>query len=176
MKKRIQEVVVVEGKTDTAVLKELFDVDTIETSGSGINDDIIALIETAAKTRGVIVLTDPDYPGQQIRHKIVAAVPEAKHAFVAKKDARGAKKLGIAEARKEAIIQALEEAVSFSSAQESLSWQDFIALDIIGDKKKRLHVYEVFHLGYGNAKTLFKRLNMIGATYDDVREALSSFQ
>ena len=60
--RKIKEVVVVEGKTDTATLKQLFDVDTIETSGSGINEDILSLIKTAAKTRGVIVLTDPDYP------------------------------------------------------------------------------------------------------------------
>ena len=58
--RKIKEVVVVEGKTDTATLKQLFDVDTIETSGSGINEDILSLIKTAAQTRGVIVLTDPD--------------------------------------------------------------------------------------------------------------------
>ena len=52
--RKIKEVVVVEGKTDTATLKQLFDVDTIETSGSGINEDILSLIKTAAKTRGVI--------------------------------------------------------------------------------------------------------------------------
>lgn len=39
--KRIQEVIVVEGKTDTATLQQLFDVDTIETSGSGINEAIL---------------------------------------------------------------------------------------------------------------------------------------
>lgn len=176
MKKRIQEVVVVEGKTDTAVLKELYDVDTIETSGSGINDEIMTLIKTAARTRGVIVLTDPDYPGQQIRHKIEAAVPEAKHAFVAKKDARGDKKLGIAEAKKEAIVEALNQAVTFTQASQSITYPEFIALGIIGDKKKRLHVYEALHLGYGNAKTLFKRLNMIGATYQDVADILDSFE
>ena len=41
--RKIKEVVVVEGKTDTATLKQLFDVDTIETSGSGINEDILSL-------------------------------------------------------------------------------------------------------------------------------------
>ncbi len=54
--RKIKEVVVVEGKTDTATLKQLFDVDTIETSGSGINEDILSLIKTAASTRGVIIL------------------------------------------------------------------------------------------------------------------------
>ena len=135
--KRIQEVIVVEGKTDTATLQQLFDVDTIETSGSGINEDILQQIETASKTRGVIILTDPDYPGQQIRNKIIARVPNAKHAFVKKKDAIGKKKLGIAEARHEAIIEALENTVQFREREDTLSWQDFISLDIIGDHEKR---------------------------------------
>lgn len=163
-----------EGKTDTATLKQLFDVDTIETSGSGINEDILSLIKTAAKTRGVIVLTDPDYPGTQIRNKVIQAVPNAKHAFVAKKDAKGVKKLGIAEARHDAIIEALENAVTFSDAKESITWDEFIDLDVLGNKKRRLQVYDAFHLGYGNAKALFKRLNMMGITKEEVLKALKS--
>ena len=93
--KRIQEVIVVEGKTDTATLQQLFDVDTIETSGSGINEAILQQIETAAKTRGVIILTDPDYPGQQIRNRIIARVPNAKHAFVPVEDATDNDDIGI---------------------------------------------------------------------------------
>lgn len=172
--RKIKEVVVVEGKTDTATLKQLFDVDTIETSGSGINEDILSLIKTAAKTRGVIVLTDPDYPGTQIRNKVIQAVPNAKHAFVAKKDAKGVKKLGIAEAKHDAIIEALENAVTFSDAKESISWDEFIDLDVLGNKKRRLQVYDAFHLGYGNAKALFKRLNMMGITKEEVLKALKS--
>ena len=89
--KRIKEVVVVEGKTDTATLKQLFDVDTIETHGSAINKKTIDLIKTTAQNRGVIILTDPDGPGKRMCDKAVQAVPNAKHAFVAQKDAGGKK-------------------------------------------------------------------------------------
>ena len=173
--RKIKEVVVVEGKTDTATLKQLFDVDTIETSGSGINEDILSLIKTAAQTRGVIVLTDPDYPGTQIRNKVIQAVPNAKHAFVAKKDAKGVKKLGIAEARHEAIIEALENTVQFSDREDTLSWQEFLSLDIIGDHEKRDYLYHTYRLGHGNNKALFKRLNMIGVTKSDIEEKLKSY-
>ena len=60
--KRINEIVVVEGKTDSQLLKELYDVDTIETHGLGLDDKTLELIKEASNTRGVIVLTDPDYP------------------------------------------------------------------------------------------------------------------
>ena len=44
---------------------------------------------------------------------------------------------------------------------------------IIGNKEKRLLIYDLFHLGYGNAKTLFKRLNMAGIEKKDILEKLN---
>ena len=162
--KRINEIVVVEGKTDSQLLKELYDVDTIETHGLGLDE----------KTRGVIVLTDPDYPGLKIRNQVEKYVQNCKHAFVDRKDAIGRKKLGIAEANKEAVKKAIENVVTFSNQEESISWKEFLELDIIGDKKKRLKVYDLFHLGYGNAKTLFKRLNMVGISREMIEKELEN--
>jgi len=173
IKKTIKEIIVVEGKTDTAVLQSLFDVDTIETKGLALTDETLELIRTASETRGVIILTDPDYPGQNIRHRIEQAIPSARHAFIKKQDAIGEKKLGVAEARHDAIIQAIEQAVTFTKSQQTLTWNEFVELDIIGSKKRRNDVYEAFHLGYGNNKTLYKRLNMIGATKSKVEAALN---
>lgn len=166
--KKIKEVIVVEGKTDTAIIKKLFDADTIETHGLAMNEKVLDYIEKAQQSRGVIVLTDPDYPGMKIRQKIIDRIPQAKHAFVDKKDAIGEKKLGIAEAREEAIIKALENVVTFSDNQQSITWEEFISLDIIGNKQRRLMIYDTFHLGYGNAKTLFKRLNLAHITKQDI--------
>lgn len=170
--KRINEVIIVEGKTDTALLKELYDVDTIETHGLAIDDETVELIRKVSQTRGIIILTDPDYPGMKIRNRINEEIKGCKNAFVAKKDATGKKKLGIAEARKESIIEALENVVTFSPAQESITWQEFLSLDIVGNKQKRLQIYEIFHLGYGNVKTLFKRLNMTGITKNMILKEL----
>ena len=171
--KKIKEIVVVEGKTDTALLKELFEVDTIETHGLAIDQNTLELIKEASERRGIIVLTDPDFPGKKIRDQIQAVVPNCQHAFVAKKDAIGKKKLGIAEAKKEAVIAALENMVTFDATKESISWNEFLELDIIGNKQRRLAVYDLFNLGYGNVKTLFKRLNMVGISKEDIVRGLS---
>lgn len=171
--KKIKEVIVVEGKTDTAIIKKLFDADTIETHGMAMDEKILDIIEQTDKARGIIVLTDPDYPGMQIRNRIMERVPQAKHAFVDKKDAIGKKKLGIAEAREDAIIAALENVVSFSDDKQTITWEEFISLDIIGDKQRRLQIYDLYHLGYGNAKTLFKRLNLAHITKQDILNRLS---
>ena len=42
-------------------------------------------IQHAQETRGVIVFTDPDYPGRRIRAIIEEHVPGVKHAFLEKK-------------------------------------------------------------------------------------------
>lgn len=170
--KKIKEIIVVEGKSDTALLKELFEVDTIETHGLALDKKTLELIKEANKTRGVIVLTDPDFPGKKIRDQIQTVVPNCKHAFVSKKDATGKKKLGIAEANKEAVVLALENMVSFDVDNQSITWHEFIDLDIIGNKQRRLLVYDLFNLGYGNVKTLFKRLNMVGISKEDVLKKL----
>jgi len=172
--KKINEIVVVEGKTDSAILKELFEVDTIETHGLALDQKTLELIKKVSQTRGIIILTDPDYPGMKIRNQINDAVDNCKNAFVLKKDAIGKKKLGIAEARKEAIIEALENVVSFSNREESITWNEFLSLDIIGNKKRRIFIYESFHLGYGNVKTLFKRLNMVGITKNMILKELEN--
>lgn len=166
--KKIKEIVVVEGKSDTALLKKLFEVDTIETHGLALDKKTLELIKQANESRGIIVLTDPDFPGKKIRDQIQAVVPNCKHAFVSKENARGKKKLGIAEAKKEAVIAALENMVSFDNEKQSITWNEFISLDIIGNKKRRILVYDLFNLGYGNVKTLFKRLNMVGISKADI--------
>ena len=150
--KRINEIVVVEGKTDSQLLKELYDVDTIETHGLGLDEKTLELIKEASKTRGVIVLTDPDYPGLKIRNQVEKYVQNCKHA----------------------LKKAIENVVTFSNQEESISWKEFLELDIIGDKKKRLKVYDLFHLGYGNAKTLFKRLNMVGISREMIEKELEN--
>ena len=84
-KPKIEEIIVVEGKDDTRRLQEVFDVDTIETIGSAIDDTILDQIEHAQETRGVIVFTDPDFSGEKIRKIIMEVVPDAKHAFLDRK-------------------------------------------------------------------------------------------
>ncbi|EPC52709.1 hypothetical protein Lpp123_08817, partial [Lacticaseibacillus paracasei subsp. paracasei Lpp123] len=80
----IKQVVVVEGRDDTKRLKETFGaIDTIETRGSAIDEATLERIRQAQAKRGVIVLTDPDFPGEKIRKTISRAVPGVTHASAA---------------------------------------------------------------------------------------------
>ena len=81
---KIQQVIVVEGKTDTNHLKKLFNVDTIETNGSALNSCTLNLIKKAAETKGVILFLDPDYTGNLIRKKISQHLDKFDEAFIIK--------------------------------------------------------------------------------------------
>ena len=65
----IQEMIVVEGQNDTNTLRRFFDCDTIETGGNRVDKATLERIEAAAATRGVIIFTDPDSPGESIRRR-----------------------------------------------------------------------------------------------------------
>ncbi len=84
---RFKQIIVVEGKDDTAAIKRAVEADTIETNGSALNDSVIAQIKLAKQRRGVIIFTDPDYPGERIRRIINEQVPGCGHAFLPKQEA-----------------------------------------------------------------------------------------
>ena len=72
---KINEFVVVEGRDDTVNVKRAVDCDTIETNGSAITKETLEVIKQAHEKRGVIVLTDPDFPGDKIRNTIKQYIP-----------------------------------------------------------------------------------------------------
>lgn len=167
----IKEVIVVEGQNDTKNLKKYFDVETIETHGLGLKQETIKLIEEINNTRGVILLLDPDSPGEKIRKRINDAIPNLKNAFLMKEDARTFKKVGIEHANKEVLEEALNNLISYSDSLDSLSYSDFIDLGLVSkddSSKKREEISRKYHLGKCNAKTLFKRLNLIGLRKEDL--------
>ena len=83
-----KEVIVVEGRDDTRRLKEVYpEVETIETNGSAINQEVLDRIKVLQEQRGVIVFTDPDFPGNKIRQAVMQYVPDCKHAHLQKGDA-----------------------------------------------------------------------------------------
>lgn len=170
MKQHIKEIIVVEGKNDTNTLQSFFDCDTIETGGDQVNEKTIERVRQAQKTRGVIIFTDPDTPGEHIRRLIGSSVSGCKHAFINKEKAKTPKKVGVEHASKEDLWDALCHYVTFENKEEVLSWQDFIDLGLVGNKDLRFQVCEDFHIGPCNAKTCFKRLNQMNVTKEEIEE------
>ncbi|WP_046173299.1 ribonuclease M5 [Domibacillus indicus] len=176
---KIKEIIVVEGKDDTVKIKLAVDADTIETKGSAINDDIIEQIRHAQKTRGVIILTDPDYPGQRIRSLIADRVPGCRHAFLPKKEAieKHGRGVGIEHASVDSIRKALSDAQYMNEeAAEQITKEDLISAGLIGGPSaasRREALGQKLKIGYVNGKQLHKRLLMFQITQERFAEALA---
>lgn len=175
---KIKEVIVVEGKSDYTLLKSFLDVEIIITNGSEISKETLELIKKANETRGVIVLTDPDYPGMQIRNKINNYTTGCKNAFVEKSKAIKGKKVGIAETRKEDILLALENVVTFTDVKVGdVSYNDLYEFGFVGkidSKTKREKVSNYYHLGWCNGKNFLRRINMFGITIEMIKEVIEN--
>jgi ribonuclease M5 len=176
---KIKEIIVVEGRDDTVAIQRAVDADTIETNGSAIGKQVIEQIKLARDRRGVIVLTDPDYPGERIRKIIAQKVPGCKHAFLPKKDALSKRgdDLGVENASPEAIRLSLRDAQQEEEEWvEQVSLEELLALGLIGGKKarsRREHLGDLLKIGYTNGKQLYKRLIMFKIRAEEFSEALS---
>lgn len=158
----IDALVVVEGHHDTAALKRVFDVETIETGGLQLRPQTLETIAAMAKSRDIIIFTDPDSPGEVIRRRVAAVCPDAKHIFIEKKKARTAKKVGVEHASDQDLLDAFFHVLSLDPRRESLSWAEYVDCGLTGNRKLRELVCSSLHIGPCNNKTCFKRLNQMG--------------
>ncbi len=179
-KKKIKETIVVEGKNDSKVLKAIFDCETIETGGTSLSTSVFEQIEEAIKQTGVIIFTDPDTPGNQIRTKIKQKYSQVKEAFIPKKKAKTTKKVGVEHAKKEDIINALEHVMTFSPTKKSdLCLWDMIDLGLSSAKyadERREFIGEKLHIGNANTKTFLHRLKHYGIQKEELQELIKLWQ
>ncbi len=177
----IEEVIVVEGKDDTTAIKRAVGADTIETNGSAISAETLRRIQHAHTKRGVIVFTDPDYPGRRIRAIIEEQVPGVKHAFLPKEKtiAKNGKGLGIEHAADEDIRLALQNVYTPRITQnqtEEIPLHLLMRSRLIGhpaSKVRRDRLGELLQIGYTNGKQLQKRLSMFQIEINQFEEALA---
>lgn len=170
----IDAIVIVEGKTDTIKLKSLFEVETIETDGFRCRKEIINLIKNVAKHKKIIIFTDPDLVGEKIRKILCENLDEFDQCFITKKDmVKNSKKIGIAEAKPEALIEALKNSFTYNKFSKSISWEQYIDLELINNKAKRINLCKRLKISYSNNKQLFKRLNMLNLSLNEIKKILN---
>ena len=173
-KKKIKEVIVVEGRDDTAAINRAVDAITIETHGFGMPEYIWPAIEKAYKSQGIIIFTDPDYAGEKIRKKVLERFPEAKQAFLPKGKALKKGNIGVENAKPEDIVEALTKFHCTSANNEKIfTEEDLFAAGLIGEsdsKDRREKLGNLLAIGYGNGKTFLKKLNSFNITKEEFYE------
>lgn len=173
---KIKEVIVVEGKNDTMKINQAVNAYTIETNGSAINKETLNQIAHAKEKRGVIIFTDPDYPGERIRRIVEEYVPGCKHAFLTQDEARDNKSkinnLGIENASIETVKKALSQVYERELKQiNEITKNDLIKYGLVGgegSKERREKLGKNLRIGYANGKQLLKRLSMFNIQKEDL--------
>ena len=150
-KRKIPEVIVVEGKDDTANLRRFYEVDTYETRGSAIMQEV-----------------------PQAKHAFLnrgEAVPKSK--------TKG-RSLGVEHASFEDLEKALAGLVGSYEDENffDITKTDLMRLGLLmgnDSRKRREYLGEALRIGYCNGKQLIKRLELFGICLAQVEEAMASY-
>lgn len=172
----IKEIIVVEGRSDVSAVKKAVDAEIIATSGFGITEETIKLIKQAAKTKGIIILTDPDYAGKKIRQIISREIENCKHAFIPRDKATKNGNIGVENASPEQIIKALENARAEQIAKrDEFTLEDLIINKLTGNanaSKRRNEIGQILNIGHCSSKQFLKRLNNYNVSREEFEEAV----
>lgn len=192
----IKEAIIVEGRDDVEVVRRAVDALIIPTHGFGITAQTYELIARAYEEKGIIILTDPDFSGEEIRRKLAARFPKAKHAYVARELATRNGDIGIENARPEDVLEAINKAHapcdSKSEAEttanadkaasaeqigkiEKIEKKELVRLGLVGTEGAsllRAKTAEKLGIGYGNSKGLLRMLNGYGISIEELEKAV----
>lgn len=175
-KLKIKEAIVVEGRDDTAAVQAAVEALIIETHGFGITGETWKLLEKAYDEKGLIIMTDPDYSGEEIRRRLSEKFPESKHVYMPRKKAVKKNDIGIENSSPEDIVQALEK-VAFTRNESSdfFTVKDIEEAGLAGGakaKERREALGAALGIGYGNAGAFLKKLNRFNITRQQFLDGL----
>ena len=177
MKAKIQEIIIVEGRDDISAVKAAVDAEVIQVNGFAIRKKgNIDKIKKAYENKGIILLTDPDYAGNDIRNFLQRNFPKAKNAYISREEGKKDGDIGVENASPESIVRALQLAKCTleSSVQEEFSIHFLYELDLVGHPLSKLFreiFTSILGIGYSNGKQLLSKLNRYGISREEILEA-----
>ncbi|NMW84475.1 ribonuclease M5 [Peptoniphilus sp. AGMB00490] len=176
MKRTIKEVIVAEGRDDEIAIKKAVDAEIITTCGFAFGKKLINLLKDIEKKRGIIIFTDSDYMGSQIRKRIADEIPSAKHAYLSQNVSTKHGDIGVENASPEEILKALKAARATKiEVVSEYTMSDLIENRLINSEDasaRREKLSEILKIGYGNGKKTLHKLNSFGITRDEFEEAM----
>ena len=183
-KLKLRQAIVVEGKYDQNTLRQIVDTAIFTTNGFADMKDpaLLRLLQQAAQTTGLVILTDSDGAGFLIRNTLKSALSETGvlHAYIPdlpgkeKRKAAPGKEglLGVEGMTPEILLKALRNAgAEFADgstpppAREPITKQDLFALGLSGgpeSAKKRAALLKALSLpAHMSANALLQALNVL---------------
>ena len=181
-KLQISQAIIVEGRDDVDAVSKSIDALIIPTHGFGITKETWEVIDKADREKGLIVLTDPDFSGEEIRRKINEKYPKSIQAYISEEDAIAGDDIGVENARPEVIREAITKALENTERREKsinksekISMRDMMNLGLAGTEQAtelRKKVSAKLGIGYGNAKTLANKLEHWGIGIKELEQTI----
>ena len=176
MKKKIKEVIVVEGKDDISAVKNAVDAEVFQVNGHAVRKNkSIELLKLAYENKGLIILTDPDYAGEEIRKYLCKHLPNAKNAYISRVSGTKDGDIGVENASPEDIITALEKArFSLDNSENVFDLNLMMDYGLIGKNNSsdlRALLGAELGIGYSNGKQFMAKLNRYGISLEEFKKA-----
>ena len=172
----IREAIVVEGRDDVTVVEQAVDTLILATHGFGITAETWGLIEKAYNERGIIILTDPDFSGEEIRRRLTERFPRAKQAYLPRQKAIKGDDIGVENATPVDVLEAIESAhATKESAGEKIEMEELVRLGLTGIEgasEIREAVSDRLGIGRCNSKAMLRKLNGFGIGIVELEEAV----
>lgn len=177
-KLHLNELIVVEGKTDIDFLSSFIEADFYSVNGSAISSKDISFLKEIEKNRPIIILTDPDFPGKKIREILNSNLTNVYNAYVRKEFSIKNHKVGVAESTINEVLLALNNLKKFeTNVNSDLTMNDLYELNLNGSKNSkqlRKTICDYLHIEYLNAKQLLKKLKTLGLNKNDLMEIIKN--
>ena len=134
-------------------------------------------MELAYREKGLIILTDPDFSGEEIRRRLTERFPESRHSYMPRAKALKNGDIGVENASPEDIAKVLVKVCtpSHETIRMKFTQRDMDEAGLAGgagSREKRQQVGEILGIGYGNSSTFIKKLNSFGVTRKEFDEAV----
>lgn len=173
-KQTVSGFIIVEGYSDMSFLSSFLNAEIVQIGGFAFSRGIEEYLIGLSKTALPIILVDSDEAGERIKNKLLKLLPNAVAPSV-KHDFNPNRKNGIAECKKEEILDALSLYIRKDDNNKgTLSVKDLLELELLGpqNKDKRDELSKRLQIGECNVKTFLKRCNALKLLKKDLEREL----
>ena len=168
MKNKVDGVLIVEGKSDVNFLSSFLEALFFISDGYNISKRKLEFLVEASKVNKLIIMTDSDEAGEEIRKKIHDAIHAGYDARIKPNSRKNYKKHGVAEALKEEVLLILKDHLT----DKEIFNEDYDLVSLISlsenPKKKREEIIEKYHLVGGNNKAIENQLRILKIKKEDL--------
>lgn len=168
MKCNIDGVIVVEGSNDASFVSSVVNALIFITNGYDINIEKLNFLKEVSKVNKIIILTDNDKAGSEIRNKIKKQIPDAVDVILEKGSRKNYKKSGVAESKIDNLIKGIKPYITSKEVfNEEYDLLSLISLSK-NQEEKREEIIKKYKLVRGNNKSIENQLRMLKITKEQL--------